>query len=81
MLHLETEGQGTVIVYRSNARGAAQRVDSVLVDGSAVDDFELTLAPFGDGGWYWFDLIAGGDGMTLKSAHWAFPTKAAHKVG
>lgn len=73
VLHLETEGEGTVIVYRSNARGASQRVDSVLVEGSASNDFELTLAPFGDGGWYWFDLIAGGDGMTLKTAHWAVP--------
>lgn len=73
VLHLETEGEGTIIVYRSNARGASQRVDSVLVEGSASNDFELTLAPFGDGGWYWFDLIAGGDGMTLKSAHWAVP--------
>ncbi|NHW45698.1 glycosyltransferase family 2 protein [Paenarthrobacter sp. MSM-2-10-13] len=73
VLHIETEGEGTVIVYRSNARGAAQRVDSILVEGSSTNDFELTLAPFGDGGWYWFDLIAGGDGMTLKSAHWAVP--------
>ena len=73
VLHLETEGEGTVIVYRSNARGASQRVDSVLVEGSASNDFELTLAPFGDGGWYWFDLIAGGDGMTLNTAHWAVP--------
>ncbi|AMB41050.1 MULTISPECIES: glycosyltransferase [Paenarthrobacter] len=71
VLHIETEGEGTVIVYRSNARGAAQRVDSILVEGNASNDFELTLAPFGDGGWYWFDLIAGGDGMTLKKAHWA----------
>ncbi|MGF4042793.1 glycosyltransferase [Paenarthrobacter nitroguajacolicus] len=73
VLHIETEGEGTVIVYRSNARGASQRVDSILVEGTSVNDFELTLAPFGDGGWYWFDLIAGGDGMTLKSAHWAVP--------
>ncbi|BCW49063.1 hypothetical protein StoSoilB13_14050 [Arthrobacter sp. StoSoilB13] len=73
ILHIETEGEGTVIVYRSNARGASQRVDSILVEGTASNDFELTLAPFGDGGWYWFDLIAGGDGMTLKNAHWAVP--------
>ncbi len=73
VLHIETEGEGTVIVYRSNARGASQRVDSILVEGPSSNDFELTLAPFGDGGWYWFDLIAGGDGMTLKSAHWAVP--------
>ncbi|MGJ3188758.1 glycosyltransferase family 2 protein [Paenarthrobacter nitroguajacolicus] len=73
VLHLETEGEGTVIVYRSNARGASQRVDSILVEGTASNDFELTLAPFGDGGWYWFDLIAGGDGMTLTGAHWAVP--------
>lgn len=52
VLHIETEGEGTVIVYRSNARGASQRVDSILVEGTASNEFELTLAPFGDGGWY-----------------------------
>ena len=56
------EGSGTVTVYRSNARGNAQRVASVNVEpGSRHVELDLSLAPFGDGGWYWFDLAAGSE--------------------
>ncbi len=69
-LSVETSGTGSVIVYKSNARGALQRVDSVRVDGEAVSNFDLTLKPFGDGGWYWFDLVAGSTPVVLKAAEW-----------
>ncbi|WP_430295601.1 glycosyltransferase [Sinomonas sp. B1-1] len=73
VLSVATQGEGTVVVYRSNARGVSQRVDSVLVDGSSRLEFDLTLSPFGDGGWYWFDLVAGASGMTLEQAEWSVP--------
>lgn len=73
VLSVDTEGSGSLIVYRSNARGVAQRVEDRRVKGTATNDFELTLAPFGDGGWYWFDLIADDDGMTLVQASWSVP--------
>lgn len=73
VLKVDTEGDGTLVVYRSNARGIAQRVDSTRVAGSASNEYELTLAPFGDGGWYWFDLIADEAGMKLDRAYWAVP--------
>ncbi|SED86815.1 galactofuranosylgalactofuranosylrhamnosyl-N-acetylglucosaminyl-diphospho-decaprenol beta-1,5/1,6-galactofuranosyltransferase [Arthrobacter alpinus] len=69
-LSVETSGTGSVIVYKSNARGALQRVDSVRVDGDAVSNFDLTLKPFGDGGWYWFDLVAGSSPVVMRSAEW-----------
>jgi galactofuranosylgalactofuranosylrhamnosyl-N-acetylglucosaminyl-diphospho-decaprenol beta-1,5/1,6-galactofuranosyltransferase len=69
-LVVETQGRGTVVVYRSNARGLLQRVDSSAVDGQSTSAFELDLAPFGDGGWYWFDLSASRDGIELVRAHW-----------
>lgn len=70
LLSVKTEGPGSVIVYKSNARGALQRVDSVLVTGTTESNFELSLKPFGDGGWYWFDLLAGSESLTLQSAEW-----------
>lgn len=73
VLSVATEGEGTVVVYRSNARGSSQRVDASLVTGESALTFDLTLAPFGDGGWYWFDLIAGASGMTLTQAEWSVP--------
>jgi galactofuranosylgalactofuranosylrhamnosyl-N-acetylglucosaminyl-diphospho-decaprenol beta-1,5/1,6-galactofuranosyltransferase len=72
-LAVSVEGRGAVTVYRSNARGNAQRVAYELVDGPAELVFDLPLAPFGDGGWYWFDLSAGTGRLTLREAGWSVP--------
>jgi galactofuranosylgalactofuranosylrhamnosyl-N-acetylglucosaminyl-diphospho-decaprenol beta-1,5/1,6-galactofuranosyltransferase len=61
----------SVLVYRSMPNGRAQRVDSAIVEGDAGDfSFDLPLSPFGDGGWYWFDVVAGPAGATLEEASW-----------
>jgi galactofuranosylgalactofuranosylrhamnosyl-N-acetylglucosaminyl-diphospho-decaprenol beta-1,5/1,6-galactofuranosyltransferase len=72
-LSVSTSGSGSVIVYKSNARGALQRVDSRKVEGGSVSTFDLTLAPFGDGGWYWFDLVAGSEPLVMLDAEWQGP--------
>jgi galactofuranosylgalactofuranosylrhamnosyl-N-acetylglucosaminyl-diphospho-decaprenol beta-1,5/1,6-galactofuranosyltransferase len=69
-LSLQTSGQGTVMVYRSNAGGAQQQVASTKVSGAASSQFDLPLNTFGDGGWYWFDLIAGEDDLVLERGTW-----------
>jgi len=69
-LSVTTTGVGSVIVYKSNARGSLQRVDSVHVDGNVTSTFDLSLQPFGDGGWYWFDLVAGSKPLVLDGAEW-----------
>jgi galactofuranosylgalactofuranosylrhamnosyl-N-acetylglucosaminyl-diphospho-decaprenol beta-1,5/1,6-galactofuranosyltransferase len=69
-LVVRTSGTGTVTVYKSNARGSIQRVDGKHVDGDTTSVFELSLKPFGDGGWYWFDLAAGADGLVLENGQW-----------
>jgi galactofuranosylgalactofuranosylrhamnosyl-N-acetylglucosaminyl-diphospho-decaprenol beta-1,5/1,6-galactofuranosyltransferase len=60
-------------VYKSNARGSVQRVDGKHVEGSATSVFELSLKPFGDGGWYWFDLAASSQELLLESGQWEAP--------
>ncbi|GAA1352297.1 glycosyltransferase [Falsarthrobacter nasiphocae] len=70
-LRVETVGSGSVVVYKSNALGMSQRVASTRVEGTATNTWDLTLAPFGDGGWYWFDLIADEAGMVLASAEYS----------
>lgn len=72
-LRVQTSGSGSLVVYRSNARGVTQRVESFRVAGEATNVHELSLGQFGDGGWYWFDLIADAEGMTLVSADWSVP--------
>lgn len=69
-LQVRTQGVGSVIVYKSNARGSLQRVDTRRVEGTAENSFELSLAPFGDGGWYWFDLVAGSEPLVMVDAEW-----------
>ncbi|GAA1628681.1 glycosyltransferase [Georgenia ruanii] len=72
-LEVSVSGAGVLAVYRSNAKGAQQRVESVAFDGALTQAFDLPLAPFGDGGWYWFDVVGGAEGALLESAHWAVP--------
>lgn len=70
-LSLETRGKGTLLVYRSNSVGQQQRVASRSVDGPTTTEFDLPLTSFGDGGWYWFDLIAGDEDLILERGVWA----------
>ena len=72
-LQVQTSGTGTVTVYKSNARGTLQRVDGRHVDGSTTSFFDLSLKPFGDGGWYWFDLASSSGELVLESAEWQAP--------
>ncbi|MGN7249523.1 glycosyltransferase [Arthrobacter sp. SAFR-014] len=69
-LVVRTSGHGTITVNKSNARGTLQRVDGARVDGDAVTVFDLSLKPFGDGGWFWFDLASSRKDLTLESAEW-----------
>lgn len=75
-LSVETAGAGTIVVYKSNATGFSQRVDSRRVSGAESSSWDLTLAPFGDGGWYWFDLIADAEGLTLVRAEYTVASEA-----
>lgn len=72
-LTIEVVGRGaTVIVYKSMANGRSQRVDAATTETEAggTFTFELTLKPFVDGGWYWYDVVAGDDDALVRSAEW-----------
>ncbi|HEY2577721.1 MAG TPA: glycosyltransferase [Streptosporangiaceae bacterium] len=72
-LRIRVAGECTIIVYRSSARGHSYPVDTIRVETDQPETIErtLSLAPFIDGGWYWFDIVAGGRGTTLIEADWA----------
>ncbi len=70
-LTLHTSGSGTVIVYRSNSGGSQQRVASQKVVGITSSVFDLPLTAFGDGGWYWFDLISSDTELVLTDGNWS----------
>lgn len=71
-LTVSVEGAGaTVVVNKSLANGNSQRVDSAVSTepGAQTFTFDLTLTPFIDGGWYWYDVQAGDHAVTV-SAEW-----------
>ncbi len=72
-------GHGTLLVYRSTAKGHVQRADAAIVNTSKRlrVEFDLPLKPFIDGGWYWFDIEGGDSTLTLHSAEWGFETDDA----
>ncbi|MGL5809826.1 MAG: glycosyltransferase [Nocardioides sp.] len=72
-LTVRLAGHGaTVTVYKSMANGRSQRVDAASTSGAAPEsfDFDLTLGPFVDGGWYWYDVSAS-DAAVEVSAEWS----------
>jgi galactofuranosylgalactofuranosylrhamnosyl-N-acetylglucosaminyl-diphospho-decaprenol beta-1,5/1,6-galactofuranosyltransferase len=62
---------GSVTVYRSMANGRSQRVDSASTGANAKGEFvfDLSLKPFVDGGWYWYDVVAGEEPVDVE-AEW-----------
>lgn len=82
-LSVELDGDATVVIYRSTARGIINRVSSQKVgaaQGYSVS-MELPLTNFGDGGWYWFDLAAHNEQVILRDAHWSVPEPEAFSPG
>jgi galactofuranosylgalactofuranosylrhamnosyl-N-acetylglucosaminyl-diphospho-decaprenol beta-1,5/1,6-galactofuranosyltransferase len=71
-LTIRLRGTGaSVIIYRSMANGRSQRVDSAANEGSKGEySFDLTLKPFVDGGWYWYDVVAADEDCVVESAEW-----------
>ncbi|WP_109508183.1 glycosyltransferase [Nocardioides speluncae] len=73
-LSVTLSGAGsTVTVYRSMANGRSQRVDAAHIssDERTTVEFDLTLVPFQDGGWYWYDVTAGDHDAVIEEASWS----------
>ena len=72
-LSVTLRGEGSsLIVYKSMARGHSQRIEtaSATSDDAQTFSFDLTLKPFVDGGWYWYDVVAGDHDVIVESAEW-----------
>ncbi len=76
LLRIRISGEGTIIVYRSTARGHSHPVESIHFDAASPQDYvlPLPLKQFIDGGWYWFDIAAGSRNAVLHEADWAAET-------
>jgi galactofuranosylgalactofuranosylrhamnosyl-N-acetylglucosaminyl-diphospho-decaprenol beta-1,5/1,6-galactofuranosyltransferase len=71
-LRIRLAGESTVILYRSSARGHSHPVETIRIETDDLETIERTLplTPFIDGGWYWFDIVAGPRDTTLVEADW-----------
>ena len=67
-----TGAGASLIVYKSMARGHSQRVETASTSGPQTETFtfDLSLKPFVDGGWYWYDVVAGDAEVIVESAEW-----------
>ena len=54
---------------RPLAAGRRRRAPSGEAKGTFT--FDLPLKPFIDGGWYWYDVVAGDDDAVVESAEWS----------
>lgn len=79
-LTVEVRGNATVNVFRSTVRGTFRRMASEpAIDG--IVDFDLSLEPFGDGGWLWFDIETGTEPAEIMSAVWTVDESHARRRG
>ncbi|GFG73672.1 glycosyltransferase [Mycobacterium botniense] len=73
VLRIELTGAGRVDVYRTKATGARIFIEGrrfiTTPDVSTILEFEMSLAPFEDGGWIWFDITTDSD-VTVHNAGW-----------
>jgi len=68
-----TGADARVVVYKSQANGRTQQVDAAGTGDETAPTtftFDLTLKPFIDGGWYWYDVIASDHEVVVESAEW-----------
>jgi galactofuranosylgalactofuranosylrhamnosyl-N-acetylglucosaminyl-diphospho-decaprenol beta-1,5/1,6-galactofuranosyltransferase len=78
-LRIRLAGESTIVLYRSTAKGHSHPVETINVESDDRETIERTLplTPFIDGGWYWFDIVAGPRGTTLIEADWLAPAEPA----
>jgi galactofuranosylgalactofuranosylrhamnosyl-N-acetylglucosaminyl-diphospho-decaprenol beta-1,5/1,6-galactofuranosyltransferase len=82
MLRMDVRGGGRIDVYRSKPNG-----DIVHVQGQPVDsadrwqhvEFRVSLTPFEDGGWIWFDVFTEDSTLEVADAAWTTDTTLPHK--
>jgi galactofuranosylgalactofuranosylrhamnosyl-N-acetylglucosaminyl-diphospho-decaprenol beta-1,5/1,6-galactofuranosyltransferase len=80
VLRVELTGSARVDVYRTKATGARITVGGAPVGSTdpstpAAIEFEVSLEPFEDGGWIWFDITTD-SAVQLHSAGWYAPVPA-----
>jgi galactofuranosylgalactofuranosylrhamnosyl-N-acetylglucosaminyl-diphospho-decaprenol beta-1,5/1,6-galactofuranosyltransferase len=69
-LRLNVSASCRVDVYRSKGDGTQIHVRGIAVRKAGPVSFELELAPFEDGGWYWFNVTSENDDVEISDSGW-----------
>ena len=72
-LRLTVRGSGRVDLYRSKPNGDVVHLQGKQLDTGAEStelEFRVSLAPFEDGGWVWFDLATRHEQLAVSDAAW-----------
>ena len=79
VLRVELTGTGRIDLYRTKATGARIFIEGRGFSGTdespAALEIEVSLQPFEDGGWIWFDITTDTE-VTLLGGGWYAPTAA-----
>jgi galactofuranosylgalactofuranosylrhamnosyl-N-acetylglucosaminyl-diphospho-decaprenol beta-1,5/1,6-galactofuranosyltransferase len=79
VLRVTVSGTCRIDVHRSKADGESMHVTGISHRGDEQTlEFELDLAPFIDGGWYWFDVTAESE-TVIHEAGWYAPQAPAEE--
>ncbi|MEJ6020194.1 glycosyltransferase [Corynebacterium sp. H113] len=85
VLRLELTGVARVDVFRSKIDGSRIAVTGEVVgdpekpEATSICEIPVSLAPFEDGGWIWFDLTCETD-VEIKQAAWWSPVAAGEQT-
>ncbi|PRX47919.1 galactofuranosylgalactofuranosylrhamnosyl-N-acetylglucosaminyl-diphospho-decaprenol beta-1,5/1,6-galactofuranosyltransferase [Prauserella shujinwangii] len=73
VLRMYVRGEGRVDLYRSRVNGDIIHLQGQPVhspDEWATVELRVSLAPFGDGGWIWFDAFTDSGELEISEAAW-----------
>ena len=77
VLRMHVRGRGRVDVYRSRTNGDLIHLEGYPVNSTgewATLELRVSLAPFGDGGWIWFDTFTDTGELEITDAAWTTDT-------
>jgi galactofuranosylgalactofuranosylrhamnosyl-N-acetylglucosaminyl-diphospho-decaprenol beta-1,5/1,6-galactofuranosyltransferase len=73
VLRMNVRGRGRIDVYRSKPNGDVVHLQGEPVrapESSQQLEFRISLAPFEDGGWIWFDVFTDDSTLEVSDAAW-----------
>lgn len=83
VLKVELTGEARIDLYRSKIDGSRIAITGADVEtdanGHGTAEFTLSLAPFEDGGWIWFDITCESE-TTIHRAGWYAPQEAGEQL-